>query len=118
MVSIYHFFANLVTNKNLLSNQVNLHTFPFDKHLFEYEESNEFDYKILKSNSGEYQGGEVVKLIECSSFDTLSFGFTVPRAQLNLCAYPSICRQLAIIGNKWERLVPKSCTRYLLFDSW
>ena len=78
--SIYHFFKNLVENKNALKSIGRLDDFPFDTNLLSCKRVGQFPdlaIRICKDNEL-FTGGELVELKDSKSYSVSSFNSTIP----------------------------------------
>ncbi|MGI8470151.1 MAG: hypothetical protein ACR2N3_17050 [Pyrinomonadaceae bacterium] len=78
--SIFHFFKNLVENKNALESIAKLDDFPFDENLLSCKRVGQFpDLAIRISKDDElFSGGELVELKDSKSYTVSSFNSTIP----------------------------------------
>jgi len=78
--SIYHFFKDLVENKDALKAIAKLDDFPFDKNLLSCKRVGQFPdlaIRICKDNEL-FAGGELVELKDSKSYSVSSFNSTIP----------------------------------------
>ena len=78
--SIYHFFKNLVDNKDALQSIVKLDDFDFDKNILSCKRVGQFpDLAIRICRDDElFEGGELVELKDSKSYTVSSFNSTIP----------------------------------------
>ena len=79
MYSIYHFFAHLYRNRQVLAYETDLERFPWDRELFSYEGKGRFpDFAIRVNPGGDPDGGELIEVKDSKSFTVSSFNSTIP----------------------------------------
>ncbi|MCY3832631.1 MAG: hypothetical protein OXG85_06415 [Chloroflexi bacterium] len=79
MYSIYHFFAHLYRNRQVLAHVASLESFPWDCELFSYVGRGRFpDFAIRVNPGGDLDGGELIEVKDSKSFSVSSFNSTIP----------------------------------------
>ncbi|HEY0462397.1 MAG TPA: hypothetical protein VGC97_24905 [Pyrinomonadaceae bacterium] len=78
--SIFHFFKNLVENKEELKSVVILDEFPFDENLLSCKRVGQFPDLAIRicKDSELFSGGELVELKDSKSYSVSSFNSTIP----------------------------------------
>ena len=77
--SIYHFFAHLYRNRQVLAHVASLQSFPWDSELFSYVGRGRFpDFAIRVNPGGNPYGGELIEVKDSKSFTVSSFNSTIP----------------------------------------
>ncbi len=86
MTSIYHFFKNLVEQKNLFSQTIKLEDFPFNTDLLSCKNIGIFPDLAIKVNQDKniFTGGELIELKDCKGYNVSSFNSTIPTAMKNI----------------------------------
>lgn len=87
MYSIYHFFKNLVQNKQFFLIKESLSNFPYDSSLLSCKSIGKFpDMAIrLNPNSEVFTGGELIELKDSGSYTVSSFNSTIPTGKKAIC---------------------------------
>lgn len=108
--SIYHFFQDLVDKKTLLEGRSNLESFPFDDNLISFRRKGSFPdigIRICKDNNF-FQGGELVEIKDCDSFNIASFNSTFPKGKTEIksevTSKSDACKQMKQVGENLEDL--------------
>lgn len=79
MYSIYHFFAHLIRDKDVLSQVEMLESYPFPQNLLACRNKGRFpDLAIRLNPNGVPSGGELVELKDSRSYTIPSFNSTIP----------------------------------------
>ncbi len=86
MFSIYHFFKNLVDNKQEFIAIQKLEDFPFDINLLSCKNSGVFPDLAIKinKNRSNFTGGELIELKDSISYSVSSFNSTIPSRSKNI----------------------------------
>jgi hypothetical protein len=80
MYSIYHFFKNLVENKNCFADIKTLDEFPFNKDMLSCQNRGVFPDLAVRLNVDQsiFSGGELIELKDSKSYSVASFNSTIP----------------------------------------
>ncbi|HPI20024.1 MAG TPA: hypothetical protein PKY56_06600 [Candidatus Kapabacteria bacterium] len=86
MNSIYHFFKDLVNNKELFKKVEKLENFPFDDSILSCKNVGIFpDLAIsLNTDNSIFTGGELIELKDSISYSVSSFNSTIPTKRKNI----------------------------------
>ena len=85
MYSIYHFFAHLYRNRQILAFVSKLDDFPWDRELFSYEGNGKFpDFAIRVNPGGDPPGGELIEVKASKAYKVSSFNSTIPTGRKSI----------------------------------
>jgi len=86
MNSIYHFFKDLVNNKELFKKVEKLENFPFDDSILSCKNVGIFPDLAIRLNTENsiFTGGELIELKDSISYSVSSFNSTIPTKRKNI----------------------------------
>lgn len=106
MYSIYHFFINLVKNKQHFLKVEELGDFPFDKKLLSCRNEGTFPDMAIRLNANKeiFTGGELIELKDSKSYTVSSFNSTIPTGRKEITKIitgenSNIKHQMEDVGN-------------------
>lgn len=103
MYSIYHFFKNLVSQKEQFANIPKLENFPFDINLLSCENAGQFPDLAIKLNKSNdlFTGGELIELKDSDTYTVSSFNSTIPTGKKDIAKI--IKRDNSIVKQQMEK---------------
>ncbi len=85
MYSIFHFWKNLVNQKEKFEKTSKLDKFPFPQEMLSCSNKGVFpDLAIKINNQGQFSGGELVELKDSNVYNVSSFNSTIPTGKKNI----------------------------------